>query len=73
MPHFFGLNHEHRDLILEEMFLLMKHLHISYESFRAMPVAYRSWLIRRIGKDFKASEALDQYGLDTDTPISAKK
>jgi hypothetical protein len=66
----FGLNEQSREDILEEAYFLMRNLRFSYESIRNMPVSYRSWFIKKIAKERKQSEQLDQYGLDNDTPIS---
>jgi len=70
VPHFFGLNDQCREIILEEMFFIMKNLNIGYESLRSMPVSYRSWFTNRLIKHHKDMRPKDQYGLDDDTPIS---
>ena len=71
MPHFFGLGPEDRENILEQVYLLMKVMRISYEALRAMPVSYRTWFIKRHIKEINLLKEKDQYGLDDDTPISA--
>lgn len=72
MLHFFGLSESNREDILEKMFFLMHSLHMSYETLQRMPVSYREWFYRRMIKAKRISEQPDQYGLDTDTPISAR-
>ena len=51
----------------------MKHLHVSYEALRCMPIYYRAWFSRRLIKTFEAAKPKDQYNLDDDTPISSLK
>lgn len=53
------------------MFSLMMHLRIDYASLRSMPVAYRNWFVRRLSLASEAAAEKDQYGLDSDTPLSA--
>lgn len=72
MLHFFGLSEENREFILEQMFFLMHSLHMSYETLKTLPVVYREWFYRRMIKSMRVIEKPDQYGLDTDTPISSR-
>jgi hypothetical protein len=71
VPHFFGLEPNQREIVLEEFYYLMRLMNISYESLRMMPITYRRWFIRRLSKESKNLQEKDQYGLDDDTPISA--
>jgi hypothetical protein len=70
--HFFGLNNESREVILEEFFFLMRRLHVSYEALRCMPISYRRWFLARLAKEQRSAQPLDQYGLDDDTPITRR-
>lgn len=70
MLHFFGLSSQDREKVLEEMFFLMQNIKIDYASIRAMPISYRSWFIKKIVSMHKKLEVKDQFGLDSDTPIS---
>jgi len=71
VPHFFGLGPEQREDILEQFFVLMRSMNISYEALRGMPITYRRWFINRLVRAASVDKPKDQYGLDDDTPISA--
>jgi hypothetical protein len=69
--HFFGLAPENREDLLEEIFFIMKSMNISYEALREMPVSYRRWFVNRLIKSINDSRPKDQYGVDSDTPLSS--
>tara|TARA_R100001126_G_C4766997_1_gene120545 strand:+ start:171 stop:494 length:324 start_codon:yes stop_codon:yes gene_type:complete len=52
-PTFFGLNSEHREVFLEEAFLLQYHLKMPYGDIRSLPLPYRRWFIKRLSDEFK--------------------
>ena len=52
-PTFFGLNSEHREVFLEEAFLLQYHLKMPYGDIRSLPLPYRRWFITRLSDEFK--------------------
>ncbi len=45
---FFGLTPENRDVVLEQIFVLMQHLHFSYRDAYTLPVWQRSWFINKL-------------------------
>lgn len=65
---FFGLGPEHRELILEEAFVLSQRMNMSYDVFVKMPVLYRRWFIKRIIK--QNNPAPDNAMDDMNTPIT---
>jgi len=64
---FFGLNPEHREVMLEEAFILGMHMHMSYDTVYHLPVRYRRWFIERLIKynTPKRASAME----DVDTPL----
>ena len=57
MPRFFGLSSEYRVNVLEEVYLLIKHLGVGYEECRRMPTRYRRWFLDRIIDDFNKKKS----------------
>ena len=45
---FFGLTPENRDVVLEQIFVLMQHLNFSYRDAYLLPVWQRSWFIGKL-------------------------
>jgi hypothetical protein len=50
----------------------MKHLSLSYDNLREMPVRFRSWFINRLVKEHTPKNTTTTGGIeiDDDTPIS---
>ena len=53
IPIFFGLNSSHREILLEEKYLLIRHLNFSYTDVNLLPVRIRKWFLDRLVKDFQ--------------------
>ena len=54
--HFFGLTPENRDVILEQIFVLMQHLNFSYRDAYLLPVWQRSWFIGRLKENIEKQQ-----------------
>ena len=69
---FFGLDQSHREVQLEQFYILMKHLTVSYDTLKQMPIRFRDWFINRIIKDHAPKNTTNTGGIeiDDDTPIS---
>jgi hypothetical protein len=48
---FFGLPTNYKEIVLEEQYILVRHLNISYVESRNMPRRYRRWFIDRYVKE----------------------
>ena len=69
---FFGLDLNYREALLEQFYVLMQRLNVSYSDLQKMPVRYRTWFIERIIKDQtpKTTSNMGGVEIDDDTPIS---
>ena len=47
-PRFFGLTPENKDVILEQLFVLMKHINFSYKDAYNLPIWKRTWFIGKL-------------------------
>jgi hypothetical protein len=47
-PRFFGLTPDNRDIVLEQIFILMQHLNFSYKDAYFLPVWQRTWFIGKL-------------------------
>ena len=56
--HFFGLTPENRDVILEQIFVLMQHLNFSYRDAYILPVWQRSWFIGRLKQNMEKQKEM---------------
>ena len=73
MPAFFGLAPTDKEnVLLEPFFLLGYYFGMNWETYYNFPVAYKHWLIKRIGKEVsKAQEAqsdIPSRGMHQNTP-----
>ena len=50
---FFGLTPENKDVILEQIFVLMQHINFSYLDAYKLPVWKRVWFINRLKYQFE--------------------
>jgi hypothetical protein len=50
---FFGLPSNYKEIILEEHYILMRHLQVGYLEVRNMPRRYRQWFIERYVTELK--------------------
>ena len=55
---FFGLTPENRDVILEQIFVLMQHLNFSYRDAYILPVWQRSWFIGRLKQNMEKQKEM---------------
>lgn len=60
MPRFFGLTPNEKDLILEQIFILVYHLGFTYEDAYKLPVWQRFWFIGRLKEEFKQAKENNQ-------------
>lgn len=56
--HFFGLTPENRDVVLEQIFILMQHLNFSYRDAYFLPVWQRSWFIGRLKENIEKQKEM---------------
>jgi hypothetical protein len=55
VPAFFGLTPEDKESFLEQTFLLMYYMGMSYWECYNIPIRYRVWFIERINKELSKS------------------
>lgn len=53
IPIFFGLNSSYKEIQLEQIYILVKHLGFSYRDAISLNVAYRKWFIDRYVKEIE--------------------
>lgn len=58
MQRFFGLTPENRDVVLEQIFILMQHLNFSYRDAYFLPVWQRSWFIGRLKENIEKQKEM---------------
>ena len=51
--HFFGLTPENKDIVLEQIYVLMQHLSFSYADAYKLPIWKRIWFIRKLKSDLE--------------------
>jgi hypothetical protein len=74
--HFFGLTPENRDVILEQIFVLMQHLNFSYRDAYSLPVWQRSWFIGKLRENIekqKEIQNMQQNSRNSNNNIFKKK
>mgnify|MGYP003135601917 CR=1 FL=1 len=54
--HFFGLNHSSKEYILEQIYILIRHLRFSYHAAYNIPVWQRKWFIDRFKEEMNSKE-----------------
>jgi hypothetical protein len=54
--HFFGLKPDDKEYLLEQIYILIKHLRFTYYAAYNIPVWQRSWFIKRLQKEIKEKE-----------------
>ena len=57
---FFGLTFENKDIILEQIFLLMQHLGFSYLDAYRLPIWKRNWFLGRIRQNIEQQIEMQQ-------------
>jgi hypothetical protein len=57
---FFGLTPENKDIILEQIFLLMQHLNFSYLDAYKLPIWKRNWFLGRIRQNIEQQIEMQQ-------------
>lgn len=69
MPHFFGLDNKDKEAQLEELFILLTRLNVSYDNFFQMPIRIRRWLIKRLVDAM--TPKIESPMQDMDKPLSS--
>jgi hypothetical protein len=54
--HFFGLTPNDKEYLLEQIYVLIKHLRFTYYAAYNIPVWQRNWFIKRLQKEIKEKE-----------------
>jgi hypothetical protein len=53
---FFGLTPENKDVVLEQIFVLMQHLNFSYRDAYFLPVWQRLWFIGKLKENLETQK-----------------
>ena len=69
---FFGQTDTHREVFLEQAFLLQYYLGMSYSDCRNLPVPYRKWFIDRIIKEKKDEAQAASPSPSMDEPLQSQ-
>lgn len=66
-PGFFGQRTSWREGFLEEAYLLIKHLNMSFFEIYSLPVTYRRWFLDRFLKDLRDKSERARKGSTSNT------
>jgi uncharacterized protein (UPF0305 family) len=67
---FFGLDSSFKELQLEQIYILVKHLGFNYRDARCLNVAYRKWFIDRYVKELKEINEKRSGGSDVNQDVN---
>lgn len=73
---FFGLTPENREVVLDQIFVLMQHLNFSYRDAYTLPVWQRSWFIGKLKENIekqKEMQSSQQSNRNSNNNIFKKK
>lgn len=65
---FFGLTPDNREVVLDQIFILMQHLNFSYRDAYVLPVWQRMWFIGRLKENIEAQK--QQLNIDSQSQNS---
>ena len=71
--HFFGLTPENKDIILEQIFVLMQNLNFSYRDAYMLPVWQRIWFIGKLKENLEKQTQQQNQSLNKQNPNLFKK